>query len=181
MTTQIHDRAFPDGVDPSTGERIDPRVHRDTSLSPWPPRSNGPLPPAQSIPPDLNIGTAQDEIDAWAHEHDTATEKLATLRSELSMTAPDRTDSVEIQVMKARAKYRRQARANPAERGRRTAADIDEEVNEKLADDRWYRRKLDLETEIGIALDRLFRARDNITRLQKYIDSLPRNPANHRP
>lgn len=156
--TQPHDRPFgPDG---------------DVSRVPWPPRTKGPLP--RDIPPDLNILTAQDEMDAWANEHDDATETLARHRAELTMTSPDGVESVEIQVMKAKAMYRRQARANPTERGRRTAEDITEEVNEALAMDPAYRRKLDLETSIQIALDRLFRARDNISRLDGYIRSLPR-------
>ena len=164
-------------------DRIDPRLlnrpqerpfgpDADVTRGPWPPRTKGPLP--RNIPPDLNIATAQDEMDAWAHEHDDATETLARHRTELTMTSPDGVESVEIQVMKARAMYRRQARANPTERGRRTAEDITEEVNEALAMDPAYRRKLDLETSIQIALDRLFRARDNINRLDGYLRSLPR-------
>lgn len=165
---------------------IDPRVFQgprgsdarpfgpdgDVSKVPWPPKSKGPLP--RDIPPDLNVETAQDEVDAWAWEHDDATETLARLRAELSMTSPQGLESVEIRVMKARAMYRRVARQNPTERGRRTAEDITEEVNESLSNDADYRRKLDLETSIQIALDRLFRARDNISRLDGYIRSLPR-------
>jgi hypothetical protein len=160
-------------VDRATGERTF-GPGGDVARLPWPPRSGGPLP--KRLPPDLNIGTAQDEIDAWAHEHDAATELLAELRSELAMTGPDGTDSVEIRVMKAKARYRREARQSPVERGRRTAEDISEEVNEKLAEDEAFLRKLDLETSIGIALDRLFRAKSNIERLQRYIDTLPRIP-----
>lgn len=171
--------ATPPDVDPETGEVIHDRrqqgVGPDVSRAPWPPPSSGPLPPRDTLDAlDLNIFTAQDEIDAWAHEHDHATETLSRLRSELAMTAPDGTDAVEILVMKARARYRRVARANPAERGRRTSADIDEEVNENLAKDANYQRKLDLETGIEIALARLFRAKDNINRLQRYIETLPR-------
>jgi hypothetical protein len=166
------------GIDPrilnrATGEVERPfGPHGDVSRVAWPPKSRGPLP--RDLPPDLTVETANDEIDAWAWEHDDATETLARLRSELSMTSPDGVESVEIQVMKAKAMYRRQARANPTERGRRTSEDITAEVDEALAMDPAYRRKLDLETSIQIALDRLFRARDNVNRLESYVRSLPR-------
>ncbi|MFN2346030.1 MAG: hypothetical protein ABR616_09990 [Dermatophilaceae bacterium] len=168
-------RALAAGANPATGERLDQRTHgpgADVSRRPWPPPSRGPLPPPDAIPDDLNIFTAQDEIDAWAHEHDAATNLLA--RHRRALAGDDDDDGIEIKVMRARARHRRVARANPTERGRRTSADIDAEVDENLANDPNYHRKLDLEASVEIALGRLFRAKDNIHRLQRYIDSLPR-------
>ena len=169
-------------VDPETGEIMHDRRQQgpgtDVSRAPWPPPSNGPLPPADAIPDDLNVFTAQDEIDAWAHEHDDATNTLARLRRELA--GDGQHDGAEIEYLRERAKARRTARSKPTERGRRTASDIDEEVNESLIDAGVLHRKLDLEASIEIALGRLFRAKDNIARLQRYIDSLPR-VSDHRP
>lgn len=162
-------------VDRRTGEIRDrcPRAERHTYLpAAWPPRSGGPLPPKDRIPPDLNIGTATDEIDAWAHEHDAATTALEVARRERT--------NVQIEVMKARMKYRRIARANPKERGRRTDTDINAEVDEALASDPQYIRLQELETEIEIQTGRLFRAKDNQYRLDSYIKSLPRD-GNYRP
>jgi nucleotide-binding universal stress UspA family protein len=157
--------AAPPGVDPSTGV-INDRGREDVTRRPWPPRSGGPLPPAERIPPDLNIFTAQDEIDAWAHEHDAATTALESIRR--------RRADLQIEVMKARMKYRRVARANPVERGRRTADDIAAEVDEALANDPQFveleHATVELETQMG----RLFRAKDNIARLDSYVRSLPR-------
>lgn len=167
------------GVDRDTGEITDGPDRRNTtgrddaSARPWPPPSRGPLPPGDSLPPDLNIYTAQDEIDAWAHEHDAATERLAALRAELNR-GTDTEDAVEIQYLRARSKARRVARASPTERGRRTAADIDGEVEEALIASGILARRLDLESSIEIALGRLFRAKDNVNRLENYIRSLPR-------
>ena len=168
----------PSNVDPATGENLDrrpPSSTRRTVGGPstgWPPRSRGPLPPADRLPPDLNIGTATDEIDAWAHEHDQATTELERIRRE-------RTDA-QIEVMKARMKYRRSARANPKERGRRTADDIKDEVDEALATDPQYIKLEHLEDELETQTGRLFRAKDNIARLDAYIKSLPRD-GNYRP
>jgi hypothetical protein len=163
--------AAPPGVDPSTGE-IDRRERQDVARRPWPPRSGGPLPPADRLPPDLNIFTAQDEIDAWSWEHDAATTALESIRRR-------RTD-LQIEVMKAKMKYRRVARANPTERGRRTADDISAEVDEALANDPQYVEMEHVETELEIQIGRLFRAKDNIGRLDSYIRSLPRL-SDHRP
>jgi hypothetical protein len=169
---------FAGTVDPETGEILErraPASERRTVGGPstgWPPRSRGPLPPADRIPPDLNIGTATDEIDAWAHEHDAATTALERIRRE-------RTEA-QLEVMKARMKYRRIARANPAERGRRTADDIKDEVDEALASDPQFVRLEQLEDELETQTGRLFRAKDNIARLDNYVKSLPRD-GNYRP
>lgn len=141
---------------------------------PWPPPSRGPLPPPESIPDDLNIFTAQDEIDAWAHEHDRMTERIARLRRLLSGRVGQDDDCVEARYLRERAAARRAARASPVERGRRTSADIDEEVNEALLGSRILQQKMALEAELDTALQRLFRARDNISRLDAYVRSLPR-------
>jgi hypothetical protein len=167
----------PANIDPTTGE-IDRSTPASTSRpvggpsTGWPPRSRGPLPPADRLPPDLNIGTATDEVDAWAHEHDAATTALEGIRRQ-------RADA-QIDVMKARMKYRRMARANPTERGRRTQDDIKDEVEEALAKDPDYVRAEHLTVELEIQLGRLFRAKDNIARLDAYIKSLPRD-GNYRP
>lgn len=155
-------------VDTTTGERF----HPDVSQAPWPPRTRGPLPPAERLPPDLNIGTAHDETDAWAHEHNQATNMLEQLRTELT--------DVEIEVMKVRGRLRRDARRNPIERGRRTAEDITNEVDEKLADDPSFIRKLALEEAIDTQMGRLFRAKDNIARLDRFLWSIART-GEHRP
>jgi hypothetical protein len=148
------------GVDTTTGE-----IH-DTSRRAWPPRSKGPLPPPDHLPPDLNIFTAQDEIDAWAHEHDAVTTALASAR--------EVRDAAEIDYLRERAKARRRARANPTERGRRTSEDITSEVDEALIGGGWMQARLDADTQIEILTGRLFRAKDNIARLDSYIRSLPR-------
>lgn len=179
--TGIHDRVMGETLarQPTSDADTDPGPDRrgladrdDTSARPWPPPSRGPLPPADSLPPDLNVFTATDEIDAWAHEHDHATEMLARLRREL---AGDGTrDGVEIEYLRQRSKARRKARASPTERGRRTSADIDAEVEEALIESGVLARKLDVEASIEIAMGRLFRARDNVARLESYVRSLPR-------
>lgn len=175
---EIDPRVLGRRLDPTTGEIVGPRSERrmfgadgraDTG---WPPLSRGPLPPRDRIPPDLNIGTAQDEIDAWAHEHDAATTELERVRR-------DRTEA-QIEVMKARMKYRRIARQNPKERGRRTSDDIKDEVDEALASDPQYLQMQRLEVELETQMGRLFRAKDNIARLDAYVKSLPR-PSTHRP
>ena len=149
-------------VDTDTGEIRRPDVSRRV----WPPRSGGPLPPPDRIPPDLNIFTAQDEIDAWAHEHDAATTALEAIRRERA--------DLQIEVMKAKMKYRRIARANPTERGRRTSDDIRDEVDEALAKDPDYRALEHCTVELEIQMGRLFRAKDNVARLDSYVRSLPR-------
>lgn len=174
-------------VDTATGEirphpadrrQPDARGRDDTSARPWPPPSRGPLPPADSLPPDLNAFTAQDEVDMWAHEHDHATELLARLRRDLA--GDSTTDGIEIEFLRQRSKARRVARASPVERGRRTSADIDAEVEETLINSGILARKLDVEASIEIALSRLFRAKENVARLENYIRSLPR-VSDHRP
>ena len=171
--------AAPPNVDPETGEIQHDRRRagpgQDVSTSPWPPPSRGPLPPAESIPDDLNIFTAQDEIDAWAHEHDRASNKLSAVKR-LLHGDPERPDeeSVEEEYARKRADFRRKARQSPVEKGRRTAADIDEEVTERLITDGVYRRRERLRNEADEALNRLFRAKDNIARLDAYVRSLPR-------
>lgn len=182
----IDPRVMARGLDPATGEipnrtpasetrRVGPDGRLfpggDVRTGPWPPRTGGPLPPADRLPPDLNITTAYDEMDAWAHEHNAATNELETIRRE-------RTD-VQISVMKARMKYRRMARASPTERGRRTADDIKAEVDESLASDPMFIRIEHLDVELEVQLARLFRAKDNISRLDGFIRSLPRD-GNHR-
>ena len=158
--TTIDDRTMPARDPRLFGARSDVRTLGAL------PMSGGPLPPRDRIPAELNIGTALDEQVAWAHEHDRATNELELLREQLV--------GVEIAVMKARAKARRVARANPTARGRRTSGDIDAEVEEVLASLDDYHRKLDLETGVEVQMGRLFRAKDNLNRLQHYIDTLPR-------
>lgn len=153
-------------------DRRDGSPGADVSLRRWPPPSRGPLPPPDRIPPDLNIGTAHDEIDAWAHEHDAATTALEDIRR--------RRADLQIEVMKARMKYRRIARANPGERGRRTADDIAAEVDEALANDPTYIALEHANVDLDIQTGRLFRAKDNVARLDAYVRSLPR-VGQHRP
>lgn len=180
IDTRVLGRALaaPSGVDPDTGEILhDQRSHgpgSDISQQRWPPPSRGPLPPAASIPDDLNIFTAQDEIDAWAHEHDLATNKLAAVRRLLHGDPDTADESVEEEYARKRADFRRRARQSPTEKGRRTSADIDEEVTERLIDDGVWRRRERLRNAADEALGRLFRAKDNIARLDSYVRSLPR-------
>lgn len=151
---------------PSGRDRRDGGPGVDVSRRRWPPPSRGPLPPADRIPPDLNIFTAHDEVDAWAHEHDAATTALEDVRR--------RRADLQIEVMKARMKYRRIARANPAERGRRTADDIAAEVDEALANNPSFIALEHATVELEVQTGRLFRARDNVNRLEAYVRSLPR-------
>jgi len=146
----------------------------DTSTVAWPPRTRGPLPPQDSLPPDLNIGTAQDEADAWAHEHDWVTTELSRVRVLLSGD-PDDPDyqSLESRLVLERAKARRTARANPAERGRRTAGDIDTEVEEALEISGIAGQVRAVQAYQETLMGRLFRAKDNLNRLQNYVRSLP--------
>jgi len=169
--------AAPEGVDPDTGEILDRRVYgpgSDVSKQKWPPPSRGPLPPRESIPDDLNIFTAQDEVDAWAHEHDRATNKLAAVRRLLHGDPDTREEGIEEEYARKRARFRRLARQSPTEKGRRTTADIDEEVNERLIEDGVWRDRERLRNEADEALGRLFRAKDNIARLDSYVRSLPK-------
>lgn len=147
-------------------DRRDGGPGADISRRRWPPPSRGPLPPSDRIPPDLNIFTAHDEVDAWSHEHDAATTALEDVRH--------RRADLQIEVMKARMKYRRVARANPAERGRRTADDIAAEVDEALANDPSYVALEHATVELEVQTGRLFRAKDNIARLDGYVRSLPK-------
>ena len=176
---RVFGQALARNFDPDTGEILhDQRQHGpgdDVSKQPWPPPSRGPLPPRFSIPEDLNIFTAQDEIDAWAHEHDLATNKLAAVRRLLhgDPEAPD-IEGIEEEFARKRAGFRRQARQSPTEKGRRTSADIDEEVTERLINDGIYRQRERVRNEADEALGRLFRAKDNQARLDAYVRSLPR-------
>ena len=145
-----------------------PPLH-DASVAPWPPRTRGPLP--ADLPPDLNIATAHDEIDAWAVEHDRQTERLARLRRNLTGTATE--EGVEVRYLRERSVARRLARANPTERGRRTQSDIDAEVDERLVDSGVAHERLRLHSEIEVATSMLFRAKENIARLTAYVRSLP--------
>lgn len=170
----IDPRVMGRALDPSTGEVTDRPYQADTATSPWPPRSRGPLPPPESIPPDLNIYTAQDEIDAWAHEHDHVTNELARVRTLLAGDPEDPdADSVERRLTMKRAEARRQARRNPTERGRRTAQDIDTEVDEALEKDGIAGKHRALAAYQDNLTGRLFRAKDNVHRLQQYVRSLP--------
>lgn len=152
----------------------------NTATGPWPPKSAGPLPPRDNLPPDLNIGTALDEIDAWAHEHDWATTELARVRILLSGD-PDEPDhqSLEGRLIIEKARARRTARASPTERGRRTAEDISVEVEEALelngiaAEVRSWRMREE------VLLARMFKAKDNMQRLYNYIKTLGPPPAHH--
>ena len=173
----IDPRVLNRGLDPATGE-VSPRqqYEPDASTSAWPPRSRGPLPPKDSIPPDLNIFTAQDEIDAWAHEHNYVTNELARVRALLSgdPEAEHGGDSLERRLTLARAEARREARKSPTERGRRTAQDIDEEVAEALERDGIAGQVRALTAYQDTLTGRLFKAKDNIARLDSYVRSLPR-------
>ena len=171
------------GVDPDTGEHLhDARTRGpgpDVSRSPWPPPSGGPLPPTETLRDlDLNIFTAQDEIDAWAHEHDRATNKLIAVR--WLLVGEGDAEGVEEEYARKRADFRRQARKSPVERGRRTSEDITEEVTESLIADGVWRRAERLRNGVDEATTRLFRAKDNISRLDAYVRSLPR-VSDHRP
>ena len=177
----IDPRVLGRNLDPTTGEVDPPRGRQrgyepDASRAAWPPRSRGPLPPAESIPPDLNIYTAQDEVDAWAHEHDHVTNELARVRVLLAgdPELDDAGDSLERRLVLKRAEYRREARRNPVERGRRTAQDIDTEVDEALERDGIAGQHRALKAYEDTLTGRLFRAKDNISRLDSYIRSLPR-------
>jgi len=174
----IDPRIMGRALDPTTGEIAPPpgRPYQpDTSRTAWPPRSRGPLPPREAIPPDLNIGTAQDEVDAWAHEHDHVTNELARVRVLLAGD-PDDPDapSLERRLILARAQARREARRNPNERGRRTDSDITAEVEEALERDGVLGQHRALTAYQDTLTGRLFRAKDNIARLDSYIRSLPR-------
>ena len=185
----IDPRVLGRNIDPTTGEIQGPRSERrmfgddgraDTG---WPPLSRGPMPPREALPPDLNIGTAQDEIDAWAHEHDLVTGKLAEIRLLLEGDPDDpRRPSLKGQLILKRAEARRTARRNPLEKGRRTTADIDAEVDEalELDEEGIAARVRALEGHQETLTSRLFKAKDNINRLDGYIRSLPR-PGSHRP
>ena len=169
--------AVPPNVDPDTGEILHDRRQQgpgaDVSRSPWPPPSGGPLPPRETLRDlDLNIFTAQDEIDAWAHEHDRATNMLIAVRRLL--VGEEDTEGVEEEYARLRAHYRREARKSPVERGRRTSEDITEEVTESLIAHGVWRRVERLRNEVDEATTRLFRAKDNIARLDAYVRSLPR-------
>ena len=176
---RVFGQALARNFDPDTGEILHDQRHHgpgpDVSQAPWPPPSRGPLPPRSSIPDDLNIFTAQDEIDAWAHEHDLATNMLAAVRRILHGDPDDPAgEGIEEEYARKRADFRRRARQSPTEKGRRTSADIDEEVTERLITDGVYRRRERVRNEADEALGRLFRARDNISRLDSYVRSLPR-------
>ena len=176
-------------VDMTTGEVVGPRSEtrmfgRDGRADTgWPPLSNGPRPPSEAIPPDLNIGTAQDEIDAWAHEHDLVTGKLAEIRLLLEGDPENPGHrSLKGRLILKRAEARRNARSNPKERGRRTETDITVEVDEALENDPdgIAAQVRALEAHQETLTSRLFKARDNIHRLDAYIRTLPR-VGDHRP
>lgn len=169
--------AHPANIDRDTGEIVRDQRHttgRDNAAArPWPPPSRGPLPPPSTLPPDLNIYTAQDEIDAWAWEHDWVTEELARVRAVLSGD-PEHPEkpSLEGVLIRRRAEERRKARANPTERGRRTSEDISTEVEEALERDGIAGQHRTLLAYVETLMGRLFKARDNATRLQAYVRSL---------
>ena len=177
IDTRVLGQSLARNFDPDTGEILHDRRQRgpgaDVSRSAWPPPSGGPLPPRETLRDlDLNIFTAQDEIDAWAHEHDRATNALIAVRRLL--VGEGDTEGVEEEYARLRAHYRRQARKSPVERGRRTAEDITEEVTELLIAHGVWRRVERLRNEVDEATTRLFRAKDNISRLDAYVRSLPR-------
>lgn len=177
-------------VDTATGEiRPHPADRRqptdrgrdDASARAWPPPSRGPLPPSDNLPPDLNIFTAQDEIDAWAWEHDWATEELARVRKILSGDPDDpHASSVEGMLIRRRADARKRARANPTERGRRTSEDITTEVELALEEDGIAGQHRTLLAYMETLTGRLFKAKDNQNRLYEYLHTLPR-VSDHRP
>lgn len=166
------------GVDRDTGEIRDQRGttgRDDASARPWPPPSRGPLPPSDGLPADLNIFTATDEIDAWSWEHDYVTEELARVRVLMAGDPHDPdAPSLEGQLIRKRAEARRKARASPTERGRRTSADIDVEVDEALELDGIAGRHRAVSAYIDTLTGRLFRAKDMAARLENYIRTLPR-------
>lgn len=167
-----------DTVDRATGEIRDRRHTiggNDAAARPWPPPSRGPLPPTEGLPPDLNIFTAQDEIDAWAHEHDYVTEELARVRVILSGDPTDPTRrSLEGTLILRRAEERRKARASPTERGRRTSEDISTEVEEALELDGIAGQHRTLVAYMDTLMGRLFKAKDNQERLHRYVGTLGR-------
>ena len=158
----IDPRVLGRALDPTTGE-VSPPHHPDARLAPWPPRSKGPLPPAASIPPDVNIATSLDELDLWAHELDRVETLWEQARRELAKLR-DRDARV-------RAPARRVARQNPVERGRRTAGDIDSEVEEAAIKDGVHSELLNVEAEVDVYTSRMFNAKDQMRRLTKHIDA----------
>lgn len=173
--TGIDPRVIAAALAPLQTQRPERAYQPDTAASAWPPRTRGPVPPREHLPADLNIFTAQDEIDAWAWEHDGVTEELAQVRVWLAGDPDDpEAPSIEGDLILARARARREARKNPVERGRRTSGDIDAEVEEALEVDGIAGRHRSLLALEETLLGRLFKAKDNINRIQRYIDSLPR-------
>lgn len=128
----------------------------DTRTTPWPPRTQVPVP---DIPVDVNIATALDELDAWAIAYDAAMSDYADARRRLA--AAKRIYELEA------AKARRVARANPTERGRRTASDIDAEVVEATHQpDGPYDRYATAEADAEVSRTAMFAAKDQMMRLQ---------------
>lgn len=170
-------------IDPATGETRPPsssrrtipnrqqeQHHPDARLAPWPPLSKGPLP---EIEPDLNIVTALDELDAWAHAHE---ESVADWK-----VAKRRYAQAKRKYELAAARARRRARQEPTERGRRTSGDIDGEVVERThGEGESYNEFLDAEADLDIAKTAMFAARDQMDRLRTHISAAkildPRGP-----
>lgn len=161
----IDPRVLGRALDPTTGELRggrDSRTHgagSDVRRSAWPPPSRGPLP--DQLPEDWHVVTALDELDAWAIEHDRATTAFVDVRREYGK-AKDA-------YLLAKAQARRRARASPTERGRRTSADIDHEVDESTSHDGTLGRWLDAEAELDVATTLIFRAKDQMHRLDAHI------------
>lgn len=166
----------PRNVDRATGEVRGGRDSRqqgagtDVRRAAWPPPSRGPLP--QELPEDWHVVTALDELDAWAIEHDRATTAFVEVRREYAR-AKDA-------YLLAKAKARRAARQSPTERGRRTSADIDHEVDESTSEDGTLGRWLDAEAELDVATTLIFRAKDQMNRLDAHVRAAskldPRGP-----
>lgn len=155
-----------EGVDPATGEIVNRRMfgpQGDVRTAAWPPLSQGPLPVDHGI----TIGTALDEMDAWAiqyHRAETAVE-----------AAREKYRRAKIVYELEAAKARRRARANPVERGRRTADDISAEVVEATHQpDGPYDRYLAAETELEVAITAYFAAAKQMDRCKVHIDGARR-------
>jgi len=176
---------FAEGIDPrvmgraldtTTGEvtgRRDSRTYgagSDVRRAPWPPPSRGPLP--DELPEDWNVSTALDELDAWAIEHDRATTSFVSVRREYAK-AKDA-------YLVSKAKARRTARQTPTERGRRTSDDITSEVDEITSKDGTLTTWLNAEAELDVATTLIFRAKDQMNRLDSHIRAAskldPRGP-----
>lgn len=153
-------------VDPETGEILEGRMfgrQGDVRTAAWPPMTQGPLPVDHGV----TIATALDEMDAWAVQYHRAENALAEARA--GYRAAKRAYEL------AAAKARRRARANPTERGRRTAEDISAEVVEATHQpDGPYDRYLTAESTLEIATTAYFAAAKQMDRCKAHVDGARR-------